>query len=79
MAFSEFWFGQSAHFFYCVSKDFFSIRHVQTYFELHPACLTLGYLSGRLLYPTPPSISKRRRIVSQKSFSTLVSYKYETS
>lgn len=54
MAFSEFWFGQSAHFFYCVSKDFFSIRHVQTYFELHPACLTLGYLSGRLLYPTPP-------------------------
>lgn len=51
MAFSEFWFGRRAHFYYSCFEDFDSFRHVQI-FLLHPARLTLGFLSGRLFIPT---------------------------
>lgn len=53
MAFSEFWFCPYLHIFPLFhKKDFDSIRHVQILL-LHPAHLTSGFLSGRLLYPNP--------------------------
>lgn len=60
MAFSEF--DIHTHMFTFSSQDFFtSIRHVRTlFFSSLPARLTLGFLSGGLLYPkSPNSVSEK--------------------
>lgn len=77
MAFSEFWFGRRAHFYYSCFEDFDSLRHVQIS-HLHLARLTLGFLSGRLFIPTFPPHGSYRFIVSERFF-TGVSTKDEAS
>lgn len=59
MALSEFWFGLSAHFYFLVAKT--SLRFgMSRLIIVTPAHLTLGFLSGGLLYPKPPTISSKR-------------------
>lgn len=62
MAFSEF--DIHTHMF-TFSRLFTSIRHVRTlFYSLLPARLTLGFLSGGLLYPKIPQVVLKKRSIA---------------